>query len=59
MHCIITLPTGDADFSNRIKPLKIRFVRALPRAERRSPTRVARGERGIWQRRVREHVIRD
>lgn len=45
-HCILTLPEADDDFSNRIKAIKIRFVRALPATERRSPVRVARGERG-------------
>ena len=30
MHCVITLPPGDDDFSNRIKAMKIRFVQALP-----------------------------
>jgi putative transposase len=30
MHCVITLPPGDGDFSNRIKAVKIRFVQALP-----------------------------
>ena len=58
MHCIISLPEGDDDFSNRIKAIKIRFVRAVPATERRSQTRVARGERGIWQRRFWEHTIR-
>lgn len=58
MHCVITLPEGDDDFSNRIKAIKIRFVRAIPATERRSRTRVARGERGIWQRRFWEHAIR-
>ena len=33
--------------------------KALPVTERRSAVRVARGERGIWQRRFWEHVIRD
>jgi REP element-mobilizing transposase RayT len=41
-HCILTLPAGDADFSNRIKAIKIRFVRAIPATERRSRVRVAR-----------------
>ncbi|TND02632.1 MAG: hypothetical protein FD120_2093 [Gammaproteobacteria bacterium] len=59
MHCIITLPPGDDDYSNRIKAIKIRFVRALAPRERRSAVRVAKGERGIWQRRFREHVVRD
>ena len=59
MHCIITLPPDDEDFSNRIKAIKIRFVRALPPTEARSKVHAARGERGIWQRRFWEHAIRD
>ena len=59
LHCVWTLPRGDDDFSNRWKAIKIRFVQAVPRNERRSPVRVARGERGIWQRRFWEHAIRD
>jgi putative transposase len=59
MHCIITLPSDDDDFSNRIKAMKIRFVRAVSVTERRCHSRAARGERGIWQRRFWEHVIRD
>lgn len=51
MHCVWTLPEGDADFSNRWKATKIRFVRALPRTEQRSVVRIAKGERGVWQRR--------
>ena len=61
MHCVWTLcRQGDDDFSNRWKLIKIRFVQAIPRIERRrSPVRIAKGERGIWQRRFWEHVIRD
>jgi len=33
MHCVITLPQGDDDFSNRLKTTKIRFVRAIPPTE--------------------------
>ncbi len=47
MHCIWTLPPGDDDFSNRWKSIKIRFVQTIPRTERRSPVRIAKGERGI------------
>ena len=32
---------------------------ALPRSERRSSRRLAKAERGIWQRRYWEHLIRD
>jgi putative transposase len=59
MHTVWTLPPGDDDFSNRWKSIKIRFVQKLPRTERRSKVRVAKGERGIWQRRFWEHVIRN
>jgi putative transposase len=59
IHCVLTLPPGDADFSNRIKAIKIRFSRGVPRTERRSEVRAAKGERGIWQRRFWEHAIRD
>jgi putative transposase len=35
------------------------FSKALPRNELRSAVRQRRGERGIWQRRYWEHLIRD
>jgi putative transposase len=54
-----TLPLDDDDFTNRWRLIKQGFSRALPMRERRSKVRIARGERGIWQRRFWEHVIRD
>ncbi|SCX05581.1 putative transposase [Nitrosomonas eutropha] len=59
MHCVWTLPSGDDDFSNRWKSIKIRFVQKPPLTEKCSRIKVAKGERGIWQRRFGEHVIRD
>jgi len=59
LHAIWTLPPNDADFSTRWRLIKSRFARALPKSERLSAVRVARNERGIWQRRFREHLIRD
>jgi len=59
LHAVWTLPPGDADFSLRWRLIKSRFARALPRHERVSDIRKARGERGIWQRRFWEHLIRD
>ena len=59
LHAIWTLPPGDADFSTRWRLIKSRFARALPKHERLSAVRVARNERGIWQRRFWEHLIRD
>jgi putative transposase len=59
IHCVIALPEGDDDISNRIKAIKIRFARAIPTNERRTRVRAARGERAIWQRRFWEHAIRN
>ena len=59
LHAIWTLPPADSDFSTRWRLIKTRFARAIPPGERRSDVRLARGERGIWQRRFWEHLIRD
>lgn len=59
LHCVIELPEGDTDFALRWRLIKIRFSKSLPKIELRSETRVRRGERGIWQRRFWEHLIRD
>jgi putative transposase len=59
MHCLWTLPQGDADFPGRWRAIKIAFAKSLPAAEPRSAVMVRRGERGIWQRRYWEHTIRD
>ena len=58
MHCVWTLPEGDADFSVRWSIIKARFSRAMPWVERRRSHK-ARREHGIWQRRFWEHHIRD
>ncbi len=58
-HAVWTLPPGDADFSTRMRLIKTTFSRSIPQTERLSPRRAAKGERGIWQRRFWEHVIRD
>lgn len=59
LHAVWTLPENDADFATRWKMIKARFSRCIPRGERRSASRIAKGERGIWQRRYWEHTIRD
>jgi putative transposase len=59
MHCVIELPQDDLDFATRLRLIKINFSKALPNTECRSPVRLKRGERGIWQRRYWEHLIRD
>ena len=59
MHCVWTLPEGDADYSSRWRIIKAGFSKTLPRGEPRSASQVGKGERGIWQRRFWEHTIRD
>jgi len=59
LHALWQLPPGDADFSVRWRLIKTQFSRAVPRGERISPSRRRRGERGLWQRRFWEHLIRD
>lgn len=58
MHAVWTLPNDDTDYSGRWKAIKIAFAKALPKTERLSAVRSAKGERGIWQRRFWEHTIR-
>jgi putative transposase len=59
LHAVWSLPDGDSDFSTRWRLIKNRFARALPRHEPLDAVRIARNERGIWQRRFWEHRIRD
>lgn len=63
LHCLWTLPPGDADFGLRwsgIKRLVTRTVAAdYERADWRNASRIARRESTIWQRRFWEHQIRD
>ncbi|MGH8162219.1 MAG: REP-associated tyrosine transposase [Gammaproteobacteria bacterium] len=59
LHAIWTLPPDDADFSLRWNLIKGGFARALPCAETIAASRRGKRERGIWQRRFWEHLIRD
>jgi len=59
MHCVWTLPSGDADYPTRWRAIKTVVSKSLPTTEPRSPIMRDRGERGIWQRRYWEHTIRD
>jgi putative transposase len=58
LHAIWSLPSDDSDFSTRWNLIKGGFSRGLPAAAR-SPSKQAKREKGIWQRRYWEHVIRD
>ena len=59
LHAVWTLPPGDADFATRWRLIKTGFSRRIPAGERRTTSRISKGERGIWQRRYWEHLIRD
>lgn len=59
LHAILTLPADDNDFANRWMLIKSGFSRQLPKRERINDSRKSKGERGIWQRRYWEHLVRD
>ncbi len=59
LHAMWTLPKNDADFDMRWMLIKGNFSRCMPKNERRNASRIKKGERGIWQRRYWEHLIRD
>jgi len=59
LHALLTLPTNDNDFATRWMLIKSGFSRQLPKLEYIDDSRKRKGERGIWQRRYWEHLIRD
>ncbi|SDK37051.1 putative transposase [Pseudomonas delhiensis] len=59
MHCLWTLPPGDSDFATRWKAIKSGFARHITPGEWLSAAQRLRGQRGIWQARYWEHLIRD
>lgn len=59
MHMIWTLPDDDSDFSKRWRMIKTTFSRHVPAPAHVPPSHKRRGEKGIWQRRFWEHLIRD
>ena len=59
LHCVWTLGPGDTDCSTGWSLIKGHFSRVIEKGERISQSRAKRVERGLWQRRFREHFIRD
>lgn len=59
LHAVWRLPEGDADFPVRWRKLKARFTRSVGGDYRRSASKIAKRESGLWQRRYWEHLIRD
>lgn len=62
LHCIWTLPQGDADFSMRWSKIKRYVSQQCGDAfgvQEISTSHIKRNESGLWQRRFWEHQIRD
>lgn len=63
LHAIWKLPKSDADFSSRWKAIKSHFTRAYLQQgrfqNRVTESQFLRGNRGVWQRRFWEHLLRD
>ena len=59
LHCLWRLPTGDHDIAGRWARIKSEFSRRIPAGEPCNESRTGKRERGIWQRRYWEHLIRD
>jgi putative transposase len=61
LHCLWTLPLGDNNYSARWAIIKREVSRCCGNdvQEKVSESMRKRGERGIWQRRFWEHLIRD
>jgi putative transposase len=59
LHCVIELPQGDDEFCNSLEADQIEFFAAHGEDGMLPDVRKQRGERGIWQRRLWEHLIRD
>ena len=58
-HVIWRMPENDADFGLRWRVIKHAFSLGLAPAATRSPSKIAKREKGIWQQRFWEHQIRD
>src|SRR5215510_13362265 len=58
LHMVMTLPDGDADYSNRWRLIKRRFTDAVLQSPALVP-RHRNGELALWQRRFWEHTIRN
>ena len=59
LHAIWSLPEGDAAYPERWSLIKAGFSRGISKQETIQDSRLAKRERGIWQRRYWEHQIRD
>lgn len=59
LHAIWTLPDGDTNFSERWRRIKARFSNGLRPDLPACRSKIGKREKGLWQRRFWEHVVRD
>jgi putative transposase len=61
LHCIWTLPPGDADFATRWRLIKTWFTKHCDPALRMppNPARMKKTQQALWQHRYWEHLLRD
>ncbi len=61
LHCIWTLPPGDADFATRWRLIKTWFTKHCEPQWRTTPNvaRAVKHEQAVWQHRYWEHQLRD
>jgi putative transposase len=59
LHALWALPQDDTNFPLRWSLIKSGFSRGLAAEVPRTPSKLAKRERGIWQRRYWEHAIRN
>lgn len=59
IHTLWTLPQGEDNYRRRIAMFKSGFSRAMSMPAGRTLAQIKRGEKGIWQRHVWEHQIKD
>ncbi len=58
IHTLWKLPEDDPDFSTRWNLIKSGFSRGIDDRPR-SPSKILKREKGLWQRRFWEHAVRD
>ncbi len=59
LHAVWRLPEDDTNYSTRWSLIKSRFSRGVSADPARSVSKIAKRDKGIWQRRYWEHMIRD
>ena len=58
LHLLMALPPeNDCNYPTRLRLIKTKFSKALPKTETLTVSRSKKKERGIWQRRYWEHEI--